>query len=42
MALENIKIQIEMLLDEIQDHPGTWHTVYQNVMTEIGAMCAVG
>ncbi len=42
MAFEDIKIQIDMLLDETQDRPDDWHAVYQKVMQEISEMRAFG
>ena len=42
MAFEDIKIQIDMLLDETQDRPENWHTVYLKVMQDIGELRAFG
>ena len=42
MAFEDIKLKINMLLDETQQHPEDWHELAQQVHQQLDEMRGMG
>ena len=42
MAFENLRAQIDMLLEDAQDRPDSLYAIYQKVMQEINELRALG